>query len=502
MPRRLVICLFVFFMASAGIGSQADELQKDIETKVVRVLSTKKSNYYHKPWKSPDFTTMRASGFFFRDEKNYPNRRGLILTNAHVVEMAESIKISNGREKRQYSVKCIGACNMADFAVLEMEPEDLAVYESRNGKVAPLDLGDSDSLRVGDKVRGWGYPLGGEGISKSEQGEVNRIEVSRFAYSLEDWLMVQASLQQNRGNSGGPVLKGDKVIGMAFQGIRQSDRINYFVPINLVRSLIPLLEHQEKVPRWRYVVQHMFPRLKAYYKLKPDEGGVLLDYVIPGGGPHSFGLRKDDILMEIDGHEIDNFGDIFFNPLQQKVFFGEILNRKKVGDPLTVKVKRKGEILEISGAVTPGLPRLVPKIFTPANYFIFSAVGFVELTYNCIENLGKSGESFKEKYLEDHPEEPHQKIVIVSEIFPEYELDKSVSYVKRVEKINGVKVINIAHLYDTIQSLKAKGEEKALLEIDGKLQLPLDLKDAERLDSEVRAKYGILYSKTPGGFYK
>jgi hypothetical protein len=126
----------------------------------------------------------------------------------------------------------------------------------------------------------------------------------------------------------------------------------------------------------------------------------------------------------------------------------------------------------------------------------------VELTYNCIENLGKSGESFKEKYLDGHPEEPYEKIVIVSEVFPEYGLDKTASYVKRVEKINGVKVINIEHLYDTIQSLKANGAEKAILEIDGKLQLPLDLKDSERLDSEVKAKYGILYSKTPGGFYK
>ena len=56
--------------------------------------------------------------------------------------------------------------------MLKMEPAELADYEQRNGKIVPLDLGDSDKLRVGDKVLGWGYPLGGERISKSEQGEI------------------------------------------------------------------------------------------------------------------------------------------------------------------------------------------------------------------------------------------------------------------------------------------------------------------------------------------
>lgn len=473
-----------------------------IETKVVRVFSTKKSNYYHKPWKSPDFNTVRGSGFFFVDEKIFPGQEGLILTNAHTVSMAQSILISNGREKRRYPVTCIGICDMADFAVLKVSPERLADYEARNGKVEPLKLGDSDLLRVGDKVFGWGYPLGGEGISKSEEGEINRIEVSRFAYSLENWLMVQASLQQNRGNSGGPVLKDGKVVGIAFQGISTSDRINYFLPINLVKNLVPLLDKQELIPRWRYVIQHMFPRLKGYYGMTPDQGGVLVDYVIPGGGPSSFGIHANDILMKIDGHGIDNFGDIFFEPLGQRVNFSEILNRKKVGDPLEVEVIRDGETMVIKGKVTPGLPRLVPKVFTTANYFIFAGVGFVELTHNCIQNLGKSGERYSKRYLEEYPELPYQKVVIISEVFPEYGIVKTSPFLRRVERIGDRKVLNIASLYEEIQSLKKAGKSQAVLHMTNRLQLPLDLTQADKLDEEIRGKYGILYMKTPNGFHK
>jgi S1-C subfamily serine protease len=502
MKYRTFILLFslIFFQSiSVSYGAQATSA---IDTQVVRILATKNEAYYHKPWKSPNFNTVAASGFFFKDKKNFLGMKGLILTNAHVVAMAQSIKISNGREKKRYEVKLLGICNSADFAVLQMEPQELKAYEARNGKIVPLQLGDSDKLRVGDKVLGWGYPLGGERISKSEEGEISRIEVNRYTYSQDYWLMVQASLQQNHGNSGGPVLKNGKVVGISFQGVSASDRINYFIPINLVKHLMGLLQNKELIPRWQYEAQAMFPRLKDYYQLGVNQGGVLLNYVIPEGGPHKFGLRDNDIFFEIDGNEIDNFGDIFFEPLGQKIYFEEILNRKRVGDPLKVKVIREGKVLEIKGKVTKGLPKLVSKIFTRANYFVTGGVGFVELTYNCIKNLGRSGRSFEEKYLGEFPQKPYQKIVIISEIFPEYGLVETSPYLRRVEKINDTEVLNIEHLYDTIQDLKKKGEKKALLKLPGNIQLPLDLEKADELDREIKQKYGILYMKTPGRFLK
>jgi hypothetical protein len=292
------------------------------------------------------------------------------------------------------------------------------------------------------------------------------------------------------------------VVGVAFQGVKASDRINYFIPINLVKSLIPLLHKQEFIPIWRYGAQPLFPRLKDYYRLGPSEEGVLLNYIIPDGGPYKFGLRANDILLEIDGQEIDNFGDIFFEPLQQKLYFREVLNRKRVGDPLTIRVLRQGEVMEIRGEVTPGLPRLVPKVFTKANYFIYGGIGFVELTENCITNLGNSGEAFREKYLRETPKRPFQKIVIISEIFPEYELVHTSPFLKRVVKIDGEEILNIQHLFDTVESLRKEGVKKVLLELSGNVRLPLDLERSDELNLEIKKKYSILYMNTPGGFSK
>ncbi|MGC8658590.1 MAG: trypsin-like peptidase domain-containing protein [Desulfomonilaceae bacterium] len=507
MSRRLRIPLaslssliiLVFLWCCIGVAG-AEPMDPAIQAKVLRVFITKKAPYYHKPWKTPDFTQIKASGFFFRDEKLFPGRKGLILTNAHAVSMAESIKVSNGWEKRRYEVSVVGICNSADFAVLEMLPSDFATYESLNGHIEPLELGDSDQLRVGDKVQGWGYPLGGERISKSEQGEISRIEVKRYVYSHELWLMAQASLQQNQGNSGGPVLKDGKVVGVAFQGVKSGDRINYFIPINVVKHLASVLDKQELIPTWRYSVQFMFPRLKEYFHMGANDGGVLLNYVIPDGGPYTFGLRSGDIITEIDGFKIDNFGEINFKPLGQRVYFAEVLNRKLVGDPLEIKVIRNGNPLKISGHVTPGLPRLVPKMFSVANYYIFGGVGFVELSMNCIENLGQSGETLRARYAERFPEKPYQKIVIISEIFPDYGLVDSGGFLNRVLKVGDVDIINIQHLYDTLQTLIIKGEKRVLLKIWPNMTLPLDLANASDLDHAIKEKYGILYMRTPGGF--
>ena len=178
----------------------------------------------------------------------------------------------------------------------------------------------------------------------------------------------------------------------------------------------------------------------------------------------------------------------------------EILNRKFVGDPLSVKVLRDGKTVDMSGKVTESLPKLVPRIFSPANYFVYCGMGFVELTLNCIENLGKSGDNFRARYGDQLPQQPYQKIVIISEIFPEYGLVDNTPYLERVKKIDGEEIRNIEHLYDKIQSLVKDGKKKALLELHQDIVLPLDLTRADSLDKEIQNKYGILYMKTPTGF--
>jgi hypothetical protein len=244
----------------------------------------------------------------------------------------------------------------------------------------------------------------------------------------------------------------------------------------------------------------MFPRLKEYYGLTQDQGGILLAYIIPGGGPYEFGLRENDIIVSVDKLEVDNFGELFFKPLDQRVYWLEVLNRKKLGDPLRITVLRNGKKVDIDGQVTKGLPKFVSKIFQNANYFVMSGIGFVELTMNCLDNLGKSGDTFRAKYADEYPLKPFQKVVLISEIFPEYGLVDPASYLDRVVKVDGDDVLNIEHLYHKLKEMKEQGKKRALLEIKHDLRIPLDLENSDKIDQEIRDRYGILYMKTPGGF--
>lgn len=498
-----VLCLLLCNLSEFAIFAYGNEQNERIDVQVVAVFATRPSSNHHKPWASPNFESVRGSGFFFEDEANFAGEKGLILTNAHVVAMASTIMISNGLEKRRYNVHSIGICNLADFAVLRMATDELAEYEKCNGKVVPLELGDSDRLRTGQKVMGWGYPLGGERISKSEEGDINRIELTPYSHTDENWLTVQTSLQLNPGNSGGPIIKDGKVVGVAFQGMRSRDRINYFIPINLVKRLFGVLKNQERIPRWQYVAQEMSPQLRSHFGLESEVGGLLLNNVIPGGGPYKFGLRANDILLEIDGHKIDNFGEILFEPLGQKIHFEEVLHRKKVGDRLTMKVMRKKEILELTRSIPQGIPKLVPKTFGDANYFICGGVAFVELTQDCLRRMAYSGldELPLLRYAEALPERPYQKIVIILEIFPEYGLIHRESHLaKRIKKVSGEEILNIRDLIDSIQVMKKSGKRTVLLEMSDNTLLALDLERADAIDRQLMEKYGILHLKTPNDF--
>jgi len=74
-------------------------------------------------------------------------------------------------------------------------------------------------------------------------------------------------------------------------------------------------------PLGTFLLLNCLRHIRGCFGLWTEDGGLLLNYVIPDGGPYKFGLRVNDILLEIDGHKIDNFGEIFFEPLDQRIHF-------------------------------------------------------------------------------------------------------------------------------------------------------------------------------------
>jgi hypothetical protein len=165
---------------------------------------------------------------------------------------------------------------------------------------------------------------------------------------------------------------------------------------------------------------------------------------------------------------------------------------------------RNGKLFEIRGKVTPGASELIPKTYSKPNFIIYGGIGFIELTQDSIRGLAHSGINawpLKLMYGETFPERPDQKIVIVVEIFPEYGLVDTEPYLaKRVETLEGEKILNIQDFVKKIQRLRQSGKKRVLLGLSDQLRLPLDLNRASEIDEKIKLNYGILHTITPGGF--
>jgi S1-C subfamily serine protease len=175
---------------------------------VVRIYATSQRPNYTSPWQSdsPDHGT--GSGVVIGP--------GQVLTGAHVVADGTFLQVQKVEDPDKMVARVAAINHDADLALLEVD--DPRLMEG----VEPEALGDMPRLR--DRVSVVGFPVGGEEISITE-GVVSRIEVQRYSHSERSLLAVTVDAAINEGNSGGPVYRDGKVVGIAFQTLRDAENI-------------------------------------------------------------------------------------------------------------------------------------------------------------------------------------------------------------------------------------------------------------------------------------
>src|SRR5437763_7785725 len=166
------------------------------------------------------------------------DKRGYVLTNAHVVQDAKSVTVQFGKQDA-VDAKVVGSDPSTDLAVLKVDPSKT--------KMKPLTLGDSGRVRVGDQAIAIGNPFGLENTVTT--GIISALQRSISApngFSIDNVLQTDASI--NPGNSGGPLLDGTgRAIGINAQietgGSGQgSVGIGFAIPINTAKAVVPKLE--------------------------------------------------------------------------------------------------------------------------------------------------------------------------------------------------------------------------------------------------------------------
>jgi S1-C subfamily serine protease len=247
------------------------------------------------------------------------DKRGYILTNAHVVEGAKTIQIRFDENGDLIDAKVAGRDLSTDIAVLKVDPGSTPLD--------PLPLGDSRGVRVGDPAIAIGNPFGYDrtvttGIISALQRQITAPNGFKISH------VIQTDAPINPGNSGGPLLDSrGRVIGVNSQiataGSRGSVGIGFAVPINTAKRVVPQLEQHGRILH-AYLGLTTYPLnkdLAAAVNLPVDRGALVQD-VTPGAPAARAGFKAGrvqtdqgivlggDILVEVDGEKIAKPDDV------------------------------------------------------------------------------------------------------------------------------------------------------------------------------------------------
>jgi serine protease Do len=224
---------------------------------------------------------------------------GYILTNNHVVEKGENIKVQIS-DNKEYDAKIIGADPKTDVALIKIDAKNLR----------PIKMGDSDKIRVGEWVLAVGSPFSGSLSQTVTQGIISA--TGRSSVGLNDYEnFIQTDAAINPGNSGGALVNLDgELIGMNSAIASRSggnQGIGFAIPINLVNRIVEDLQADGRVTRaWLGVYVQPIDGAMAKTLGMDIAKGALVQQVVDGSPADDAGLKQLDVIVEFDGQEVEN----------------------------------------------------------------------------------------------------------------------------------------------------------------------------------------------------
>jgi S1-C subfamily serine protease len=248
--------------------------------------------------------------------------KGLVLTNNHVVGGAEKIGVTLwNNEVLEGTI--VGLCAVHDIAVVKVKGKNLQAAE----------LGDSDNLRVGQRVYAIGNPFGlagGPSVTSGVISAINRTIESQRGL-IENLVQTDASI--NPGNSGGPLvdLEG-KVVAISTAIIPYAQGIGFAIPINAAKTCTNdmLTTGIARRPWLGVIGLSITAEIARYYGL-PVDRGVLVTKVAEGSPAEDAGMADGDIILEIDNVETRGIEDLV-----------KEIHKRKIGDIVRVFTIRNG----------------------------------------------------------------------------------------------------------------------------------------------------------------
>ncbi len=255
------------------------------------------------------------------------SKDGFIVTNNHVIEDADQIKVRLFDEE-EFDAEVVGRDPKTDLALIKIT----ATHEFK-----PLTLGNSDTLPVGSWVIAIGSPFGLEQTVTAGIVSAKGRIIGSGPY--DDFIQTDASI--NPGNSGGPLLGlNGEVVGINTAIVASGQGIGFAIPINLASGIIDQLRNTGEVSRgWLGVgIQNLTPELADYYGIDREDG-VMVTQVYNGDPADKAGIKPGDVIISLDEKPVTDSRD-----LSKGIADTGAGNRAKVtflrgGEEKTVRIK-------------------------------------------------------------------------------------------------------------------------------------------------------------------
>ena len=417
MVRVTAMILFLSIWICTG-DCDCLHAQDSVRNSVVKIHTTLRMPDYYRPWAKSSLRESGGTGVFI--DCDIVGEGDYVLTNAHVVQFASQIYVQPNRTTNKLAATIVAIAPGIDLALLKLDDP----AESPDHERLPLA---EELPRVKDTVNAYGFPIGGDELSITE-GIVSRIEFAVFFFDVKG-VRIQIDAALNPGNSGGPAVKNDHIVGLVFSGIREADNIGYLISADEIRLFLHDIEdgvYNGKPAVWGSFSSAENDALREHLALDNTKTGIVVTE--PYSDDEDYPLKRWDVITHLGSHSLDNRGKVQVrDDLRLHSFYLVPQLVEKEGLELTVF--RKGEELKVLLPVQSDRDRLIPILkYNQPEYAIFGPLGFTVAYHEVVRRLAThskwgpylmvSENPLLERF-NDKPAFPGEQLVIVpSKMFP------------------------------------------------------------------------------------
>jgi len=479
--KKFLIVSIIAFAVLACFTLQPLWADSSAKESVVKVYTTSILQNYDEPWKTYSQESKGGSGCIISGNR--------ILTAAHVVANQIFVQVRRAGKAKKYTAEVGQVAHDCDLAILKVK--DPSFFSGTQ----PVAIGAL--LQTGDDVTTYGFPAGGDKLCRTE-GVVSRVEHTEYVQSNTSLMACQIDAAINPGSSGGPVIKNDKLVGVAFE-IGGGDNIGYMVPTPIISHFLDDIKDgtYAGIPDLGIYTQKMEnSSLRAKFGMSDDQTGVLISKVYMGSPAEGI-LQPGDVILSIDGTDVANDATVEFRKGERTIYAHKI-QQKHINDQVRLKILSNQELKDVEIQLTKpvNFERLVPheQFDVTPTYYIFGGLVFEPLTENYLMTWGEEpysdAPSALLNYYKNGERTPEQKeVVVLVKVLPDevnagyHQLrDRVVSYV------NGS---NISTMEDLVTAFEQHEGKYHVIEDENGYKIVLDRDEVEGNGQTILEKFKI-----------